>query len=246
MRFVLRFLVGLAITLWGTDSAPSACLAVGVGEIVAGAGHAVGGRAISIELDDWGLHLDRVPGPNLLAFSAAQPVEELMKAGTTRLLRTVRRWIRGFGRTIVWALQQWADWTVSALVVVLLGLLAPLLDRQLFAAWRRDGFGAFRMCALALAVYIRLLFDRRAPMIGKLLLLFAVLFGVAPNDLLQDRLTLLGFVDDILAIGLASRIFTRLCPDRLVEEHAIKAARAWERTMRARIPSRALTGTSQP
>jgi uncharacterized membrane protein YkvA (DUF1232 family) len=202
-----------------------------------GAGQGTGESAGSLRYGRWA---------SVVALGTAQPLEEALSVGATQMLRTVRRWIRGFGRTVSWSLQQWADWTVGSLGIIVLALFAPLVDRQLFGAWRRNGFGAFRVSAiLALAVYVRLLFDRRAPAIGKLLLLFAVLFGVAPNDLLPDRLSVIGFVDDVVAVSLASRIFTRLCPDRLVEEHAVKAASAWERAVRARIPNGAVPGASQ-
>lgn len=165
-----------------------------------------------------------------------QPIEEQLSIGSARFLRTVRRWTRRILRTISWSAQQWVDWSLSALGVVGMAFLTPLLDRQLLSTWRGHGFRAFRASlVLGLAVYIRLLFDRRAPAIGKVLLLCAVLYGVAPADLLPDRLGPLGLVDDLVFVGLASRVFTRLCPDRLVAEHAMSAARAWDRARRARL-----------
>jgi uncharacterized membrane protein YkvA (DUF1232 family) len=169
------------------------------------------------------------------------PIEARLSVGTTRFLRTVRRWTRRLLRIISWSAQQWANWTVSAVGVVVFALLAPIVDRQLLRTWREHGFAAFRASiGLALAIYIRLLVDRRAPAIGKVLLGFGVLYGVAPHDLLPDRIGVLGLVDDAIVVGLTSRVFTRLCPDRLVEEHAVKAARAWDRALRAQVPRGAI------
>jgi len=187
------------------------------------------------------LLLRRLSHAPIVASLALQPIEEQLSVGSARFLRTVRRWLRRFFRTVSWSVQQWTNWTLSAVGMVLIALLAPLLDRQLVETWKRHGFGVFRVSVLlALAVYVRLLLDRRSPLIGKALLTFAVLCGVAPNDLLPDRLSGLGLIDDLVLVGLASRIFTRLCPDGLVEQHAVEAAKAWERATRSRIPSGAL------
>jgi uncharacterized membrane protein YkvA (DUF1232 family) len=200
-------------------------------------------RLVAAQLNrpDWtGAHLrGRINIQPRLAATVAlamQPLEENLSVGSMHLLRTLRRWIRRIIRTVSWSLSQWADWSSSALGIVLVALLAPLFDRQLLQTWRVRGFAAFRASVvLALAVYVRLLFDRRAPTIGKVLLFCSILYGVGPGDLLPDRITVLGLVDDLVAVGLASRVFTRLCPYWLVEEHAVRAARAWDKAQHARL-----------
>jgi uncharacterized membrane protein YkvA (DUF1232 family) len=92
--------------------------------------------------------------------------------------------------------------------------------------------------ALMLAVYLRLLIDKRAPAVGKALLLFAVAYGAAASDLLPDRMGVVAFVDDLVVVALAYRAFMLLCPDRLVEEHALGAGRAREHSLRARLRGR--------
>jgi uncharacterized membrane protein YkvA (DUF1232 family) len=182
------------------------------------------------------MHLPRAGVPGIALQILGQPIEERLSVGSMHLLRSVRQGVRRLLKTVSWSLRQWADWTTSALGIVLVALCAPLLDRQLLRAWRDQGFGAFRASLLlALAVYVRLLFDRRAPAIGKALLVCSVLYGVGPADLIPDRIAAFGLLDDLIAVGLASRVFARLCPDWLVEEHAAKAARAWERARRARL-----------
>jgi uncharacterized membrane protein YkvA (DUF1232 family) len=136
------------------------------------------------------------------------------------------------------------NWTVSAVGLSIIALLAPLVDRQLLETLRVQGFAAFRVAVVfGRAVYVRLLVDGRAPRIGKVLLLFAVLYGVAPHDLLPERIGVIGLLDDVVFVALAARVFTRLCPDLLVEEHAIKAAQGWARAMRHRLPSTVMPGS---
>ncbi|MFQ5668404.1 MAG: YkvA family protein [Candidatus Binatia bacterium] len=164
--------------------------------------------------------------PALATGWAAPVFERRLSLGTTNLFKTVRRRVRRLVKTIRWSATKWVDWVTAALGFSLVGLLAPLLDRALLTTWRERGFQAFwASMTLAAAVYVRLLADRRAPMVGKALLAFAVVYGVARHDLLPDYVVPEGFVDDLVLIILASRCFLRLCPDWLVEEHALEAAR---------------------
>src|SRR5262249_4486815 len=84
---------------------------------------------------------------------------------------------------------------------------------------------------LMIAVFVRLVFDVRTPAIGKLLLLFAVIYGIADSDLWPDRFGPLAFSDDCVVVALAYQCFIRLCPDRIVEEHAVQGGRTWERAL---------------
>jgi uncharacterized membrane protein YkvA (DUF1232 family) len=161
--------------------------------------------------------------------------EQQLSGGSDRLAKTVRQMSRRIFKVLAWSATQWVEWTTRAVVFIVFGLGAALIDRTLVRTWRERGFGAVRLSLLlALAVYIRLLFDRRAPMIGKGLLAFAIVYGVAPGDLVPDYLVPLGFADDLVAVALAARCFMRLCPDRLVEAHAARAAQARDRILRWR------------
>ncbi|MCL5109853.1 MAG: DUF1232 domain-containing protein [Chloroflexi bacterium] len=65
----------------------------------------------------------------------------------------------------------------------------------------------------------RLLFDVRVPVLHKLIVPATVLYVVWPLDFLPDFLPFLGQVDDLSAVVLATMLFVRLAPARLVAEH---------------------------
>jgi uncharacterized membrane protein YkvA (DUF1232 family) len=115
---------------------------------------------------------------------------------------------------------------------MLVALVGALLDPALVRAWRGQGFRGLRTSVtLALAVYVRLLLDHRAPIVGKAALAFAIAYGIASWDLVRDSSLPGGVVDDVVVVTLASRCFLLLCPDALVEEHALRAARARNRSL---------------
>jgi uncharacterized membrane protein YkvA (DUF1232 family) len=113
-----------------------------------------------------------------------------------------------------------------------------------------------RELLLALAVYVRLLLDGRTPVVGKALVVFAIVYGAAPRDLFPDRfvfpdrLALQNFVDDLVLLVLTSRCFMMLCPQEVVEEHALAAARGREESLRKKLsrrrPAKGPTAASSP
>ena len=167
-----------------------------------------------------------------------QPVEESLSIGALRLLRSLRRGLRQVGKTLRAAGNQWAEWTVRGLVFVLVIFLAPLVDLALVRTWRRAGFRAARHAAmLGVAVNIRLLVDRRVPVLARLPLVFAVVYGVAVGDLMPDGRVTFGRVDDIVVALVAARLFAALCPDARVAAHARRvAARTGRRSRSQRSP----------
>ena len=173
-----------------------------------------------------------------------QPLEERLSIGATTYLKTLRGTIRRSIRVLMWSTQQWGNWLAGALLFLLLACLAPVVDWALVRTWRERGFTAFRVSTvLGIAVYVRLLIDARAPVVGKALLAFAIVYGVASADLVPDGFRPFGLLDDVVLIVLAARSFMRLCPDRLVEEHAVKAARARERNLTRRLSGRHVPGS---
>jgi uncharacterized membrane protein YkvA (DUF1232 family) len=149
------------------------------------------------------------------------------------ILKSANRGIYQILRYLRWSARRWMRWTRKASGFLLFALLTPLLDWDLLRSWRRDGFRAFRVSmALAVAVYVRLLLDRKTPILGKGLLVLAVVYGVAPRDLVPDYLFPTGLIDDLIVVAVASRCFTELCPDRLIESHALQATRGWSRAVR--------------
>lgn len=167
-----------------------------------------------------------------------QSIENRLGTGATTVMRGVRRGIRQTVKTALAAVVSWGDWLPSLLLFVAVAFIVPLLDRALWRTWRERGWRALgTSMALGLAVYIRLLLDRRAPLIGKGILAASLAYGVSTTDFVPDRFGVLDVVDDLVVVALASRGFTWLCPRRLVEEHALKASRRRSGILRRRAAS---------
>ena len=65
----------------------------------------------------------------------------------------------------------------------------------------------------------RLTFDRRVHLVLRALVPLAVLYTISPFDLLKDTVPILGRFDDLLVIGLALLLLTKLAPQQVVDEH---------------------------
>ena len=66
----------------------------------------------------------------------------------------------------------------------------------------------------------RLLRDGRVGVWPKVLLAAAVAYVILPFDLIPDALPVVGEVDDLVVLIGAARLFLRLCPTDVVNEHA--------------------------
>ena len=178
--------------------------------------------------------------PLTLAANGASPTfDQWLDIGLKHIFKSPNLGIYQILRYLRWSAGKWMRWTTKASVFMLFALLTPLLDRTLVRSWRTHGFRAFRISiALAVAVYVRLLLDRNTPIAGKLLLALAIVYGVAPRDLVPDYLFPIGFIDDLIVVGVASGCFMELCPDRLVESHALRATRGWSRVVRRHAAQR--------
>ncbi len=173
------------------------------------------------------------------ATGSLQPIENQLSAGTTNLLRTIRKRVRLVARRLRYGAASWSTWLGGLVLFLVVALIIPLLGRDNLRTFREQGFLAFaRELSLALAVYVRLLIDSRTPVIGKALLAFAVVYGAAPRDLFPDRFAFVYFVDDLVLLVLASRCFMMLCPQEIVEEHALAAAHAREENLRKKLSRR--------
>jgi uncharacterized membrane protein YkvA (DUF1232 family) len=137
------------------------------------------------------------------------------------------RFIKQLGKTIRGAVSRWGDdWLPRLGVVFVLAILMPIFDRAIFATLFAAGArAALRSAALAVLVYLRLLFDRRTPGVGKLLVAFSVVYGVALRDLLPDAMNPSGQLDDFLVLLVGAKAFTTMCPSNLIEQHARVASR---------------------
>jgi len=76
-------------------------------------------------------------------------------------------------------------------------------------------------------LFSRLAKDSRVGLGPKLLLAGILAYLIFPTDLLPDFLIGLGQVDDLLVLFLGLKLFLRLCPNAVVQEHvrAIAAAK---------------------
>jgi Protein of unknown function (DUF1232) len=130
-----------------------------------------------------------------------EPLEGRLSGATTDLFKGMRYGIRHTAHFLRWSAKRWAGWLVRAFGFLVLALLAPLVDRALWTAWREKGWQGFSLSMyLGLAVYARLLLDRNAPMLGKLLVILALGYGVVSHDLLPDVSLPVGLLDDVLVV----------------------------------------------
>ena len=65
----------------------------------------------------------------------------------------------------------------------------------------------------------RLTLDRRVPIILRALVPLAIVYFVVPAGLIYDRLPLVGYLDDVIVLGLAVVLLTKLAPQRVIDEH---------------------------
>jgi uncharacterized membrane protein YkvA (DUF1232 family) len=76
-------------------------------------------------------------------------------------------------------------------------------------------------------LFSRLIKDERVALGRKLLVAALLAYVILPADLVPDFLVGLGQVDDLIVLLTGLRLFLRLCPAHVVQEHvrAIAAAR---------------------
>ena len=69
-------------------------------------------------------------------------------------------------------------------------------------------------------LFWRLFTDKRVSMIPKSVIFIGLLYFVFPLDAFPDfPLVGLGYLDDIFVLFMAAKLFVRLCPRNVVEEH---------------------------
>ena len=65
----------------------------------------------------------------------------------------------------------------------------------------------------------RLTFDKRVSIFLRALVPLALLYVISPYDILRDRIPILGRFDDLIILGLALLVLTKLAPANVVDEH---------------------------
>ncbi len=159
-----------------------------------------------------------------------QPFEQEVGSVTTQTIRELRRWLRRTYGMLTRSMVTWGKWLRRSAFYVGIAVLFLLADGGLLSAWRRDGLRILRdQVPLVLYVYARLLVAPRVAFLAKVLLLLAILYGVRRRDLIPDR-GLVGRLDDIVIIAIATRAFVYTCPEKLVNSYA-ESAINWRRRM---------------
>lgn len=172
------------------------------------------------------------PSAQQVAFQE-ETIEQRLSGWTRQTMRGTRQWLRRSYRLVANSLRIWSRWFRRASFPILIAVVFLLADPPLIAAWRRDGLQVLvQNVPLMLYVYLRLFFSPRVALLAKLLLLVAILYGVKRADLVHDRRPVVGQLDDIVLIGLATRAFVRACPEEMVERLAAQAV-GWRRRVRA-------------
>lgn len=65
----------------------------------------------------------------------------------------------------------------------------------------------------------RLSFDKRVPLLLRLVLPVAIVYAVSPIDLVKDSVPILGRFDDLIFIAMALLLLVKLSPKEMVDEH---------------------------
>ena len=65
----------------------------------------------------------------------------------------------------------------------------------------------------------RLTFDKRVPLLLRLLLPVAIVYAVSPIDLVRDTVPILGRFDDLIFLAMALLLLVKLSPKEVVDEH---------------------------
>jgi len=65
----------------------------------------------------------------------------------------------------------------------------------------------------------RLTFDKRVSIFLRASVPLALLYVISPYDILRDRIPILGRFDDLIILGLALLLLTKLAPPNVVDEH---------------------------
>ena len=89
----------------------------------------------------------------------------------------------------------------------------------------------------------RLIFDKRVSIFLRMLVPLAVLYVISPYDFLNDRLPIVGRFDDLIIMGLAGLLLTKLAPKHLVDEltgSAVKGDRPEDKD-----PSKVVDGSAR-
>ena len=102
------------------------------------------------------------------------------------------------------------------------------MARNLNGLVKRLGWGGFFRLLIHLPSFVKLFFrlarDGRVSLGPKLLMVGVLSYVVLPTDLLPDFLLGAGQLDDLAVLLVGAKLFIRLCPAEVVQEHVIAIA----------------------
>ena len=65
----------------------------------------------------------------------------------------------------------------------------------------------------------RLIWDKRVPLVLRALVPLAIVYAISPLDLIRDRIPIVGRFDDLIVLGLALLLLTKLAPQHVLDEY---------------------------
>ena len=89
----------------------------------------------------------------------------------------------------------------------------------------------------------RLTWDKRVPIALRVLVPLAIVYALSPLDLIRDRIPIIGRFDDVIILGLAVLLLTKLAPQRVIDEHMGKPPLS--NRPEDKDPSKVVDGTSK-
>jgi uncharacterized membrane protein YkvA (DUF1232 family) len=137
-----------------------------------------------------------------------------------RLVHHVENSVRRLGTMFSTAGGLWLSLLASGLMFLLVVALSSALDVRMLSLRRMGPRTLSRYVGHGALTFIRILRDRRAPTIARAVLFSALVYWLAPRDLIPDNALVPGFIDDLLIAVVAAKAFVYLCPDSLVARHA--------------------------
>ena len=138
------------------------------------------------------------------------------------LHRAITRFDRS-ARRFLWFLGDvgflWVGILASIAGFFVTAAFASAIDRRMFSTYD-NGSSRSRDLGYGVRTFFRVLRDRRTPYMAHSFLLVALLYWLAPTDLIPDTSWAPGLIDDVLVTVIAAKVFIYLCPDWLVARHA--------------------------
>lgn len=114
----------------------------------------------------------------------------------------------------------WLWMALSVSVFLMVSALSCAADVRMLYVRRRQPLELIQDFVHGGHTFFRILLDRQAPYLARMVLAIALVYWLVPFDLIPDHSLFPGFVDDVLVVIVAAKLFLYLCPESLVARHA--------------------------